>query len=75
MNVAVGGTSGFFLDGVGGKPWSDKSNAAANEFYNAKSQWLPTWDMKGDGSSMVVDWVRVWSLDNVEEEKTFFTTK
>jgi len=36
MNVAVGGTGGYFPDGVGNKPWSDKEPHAVNSFYNAK---------------------------------------
>ncbi|KAG0278786.1 hypothetical protein BGZ95_003184, partial [Linnemannia exigua] len=43
MNVAVAGTAGYFPDGVGGKPWSDKSPHAVNEFYAAKADWYPTW--------------------------------
>lgn len=58
MNVAVGGTSGYFPDGVGGKPWSDTSNAAANQFWAGKGQWETTW--KGEDVAMKVDYVRVW---------------
>ena len=57
MNVAVGGTNSYFPDNVGGKPWSDTSNDAANEFWNGKAQWLPTWQA---GSPMMIDSVRVW---------------
>lgn len=28
MNIAVGGTNGFFPDGMGGKPWQDSSSTA-----------------------------------------------
>eukprot|EP01088_Endostelium_zonatum_P000781 TRINITY_DN11035_c0_g1_i1.p1 TRINITY_DN11035_c0_g1~~TRINITY_DN11035_c0_g1_i1.p1 ORF type:complete len:367 (-),score=71.45 TRINITY_DN11035_c0_g1_i1:31-1092(-) len=59
MNVAVGGTNGYFPDGVGGKPWTDASPHASNEFYAAKNQWLPTW--KGDECALQVDWIRVYS--------------
>lgn len=62
INLAVGGTAGYFPDGVGGKPWSDTSSNAVNEFYNAEGAWLPTWQ-KGPGSSALqVDYVKVWSL-------------
>ena len=44
MNVAVGGTGGYFPDGDCGKPWSDKDSHAVNAFYNAKDQWYPTWN-------------------------------
>jgi beta-glucanase (GH16 family) len=32
LNVAVGGTNGWFQDGVGNKPWTDAGHAAA-DFY------------------------------------------
>ena len=58
MNLAVGGTNGYFPDGVAGKPWSDTSSSAANEFWAAASaQWAPTW---ASGSPMMVDSVKVW---------------
>jgi len=55
MNVAVGGTNGYFPDGAASKPWQDTSNSAANEFWSASSQWLPSWT-----SPMMVDSVKVW---------------
>lgn len=60
MNVAVGGTSGYFPDGMAGKPWSDQSQHAATEFYQAKGAWWPTW--KGEDSALQVDFVRVTAL-------------
>lgn len=45
MNVAVGGTSDYFNDGVGpsnGKPWNNKDPHAVNQFWNAKQQWYNT---------------------------------
>lgn len=35
INVAVGGTNGYFEDAVGDKPWSD-AGPAASEFYKSK---------------------------------------
>ena len=35
MNVAVGGVSGYFPDGVGGKVWSNDDSHAVNAFYDA----------------------------------------
>ncbi|CAN0420528.1 unnamed protein product, partial [Hapterophycus canaliculatus] len=46
MNVAVGGVSGFFPDGLGGKMWNNKDSDAAMKFLEATSQWFPTWDGK-----------------------------
>jgi hypothetical protein len=59
LNVAVGGTA-FFADGVANKPWSNNSPRAAEEFYDNKGQWYPTW--KKQDSAMQVDWVKIWDL-------------
>lgn len=57
LNVAVGGTNGYFPDAMGGKPWSDTSDSAANLFWAAyASQWGPTW---ASGSPMMIDSVTV----------------
>jgi hypothetical protein len=63
INLAVGGTSGYFPDGVGSKPWSDTSPRASSEFYDNKGQWLPTW---GGHSTFQVDSVKVWDLSGIE---------
>jgi hypothetical protein len=55
INLAVGGTNGYFPDGVGGKPWTDTSAHAANDFWGAVDTWYPTWT-----SPMMVDYVRVY---------------
>lgn len=60
MNVAVGGASGFFPDGQGGKPWNDKDPHNVNAFYAAKNSWYPTWGAR-DESALQVDWIRVTS--------------
>ena len=60
MNLAVGGTVGYFKDGVAGKPWSNQGTSATNEFYNAKNAWWPTWQ---DDPTLQVDSVNVWSFD------------
>jgi hypothetical protein len=36
LNVAVGGTNGFFPDNVGDKPWLDSSTTAMSDFWAAK---------------------------------------
>lgn len=58
LNVAVGGTNGYFPDGLGNKPWSNRSPHAVNEFYRAKDRWYPTW--KGEDASLRVDYIRVY---------------
>ena len=57
LNLAVGGVSGFFPDGVGDKPWNDSSSTSATDFWNGKEQWLPTWK---ESSTFEVDYVRVY---------------
>jgi len=67
LNVAVGGTAFFpdtFHNSVG-KPWNDKSEFASRDFWNAKSQWYPTWNPdtnNGEDAAMQVDYIRVWKL-------------
>lgn len=57
MNVAVGGTNGWFPDGDASKPWVDASSTAKHDFWNAQKQWYPTWAKQGE---MVVKSVNMW---------------
>lgn len=60
LNVAVGGTSGFFPDGWtynSKKPWDNNSEHEPDEFWAARADWLPSW--KGDDVAMKVDWVEM----------------
>jgi beta-glucanase (GH16 family) len=57
LNVAVGGTNGWFEDGMKQKPWVDTSGRAPLDFWNAREQWYPTWQDKG---SMIVKSVKMW---------------
>ena len=59
INVAVGGTNGWFQDGVAGKPWVDSSLTAKYTFWQARDQWLPTWQAPGAGQ-MEVSKVEMW---------------
>ncbi len=43
LNLAVGGTNGWFEDNVNGKPWLDASPNARKDFWQAKDRWFPTW--------------------------------
>lgn len=43
LDLAAGGTSGWFPDNVGGKPWLDNSESAMAEFAQAQSTWSQTW--------------------------------
>lgn len=60
LNVAVGGTNGWFEDGVASKPWIDASLTAKKDFWNAQKTWLPTWEKKGE---MIVKSVKVWQQE------------
>lgn len=57
LNVAVGGTNGWFEDGVQGKPWVDASPTAMHDFWKAKEMWYPTWEKAG---WMEVKSVKMW---------------
>ncbi|OMP82843.1 Beta-1,3-glucan-binding protein [Diplodia seriata] len=57
LNVAVGGTNGWFTDGKYSKPWIDASATAKKDFWNARNSWYPTWEKNGQ---MIVDSVKMW---------------
>lgn len=59
FNLAVGGTNGYFPDGVGGKPWSDKSSTAFMEFNNALPSVIQTWGA-GNEAALQIRSVNVW---------------
>jgi beta-glucanase (GH16 family) len=60
LDVAVGGTNGWFEDGKSGKPWVDASPTAKRDFWNARGSWLPTWEQ---GGWMEVRSVRMWQQE------------
>ena len=62
INLACGGTVGYFPDG-NGKPWSDTSPHAVNEFYDAKAQWYSTWN--GESSALQIESVKVWVYPSI----------
>ncbi|KAL2429927.1 Beta-1,3-glucan-binding protein [Exophiala dermatitidis] len=59
LNVAVGGTNGWFKDGEASKPWVDASPTAKRDFWAARDQWYPTWDNE-NGPAMQVRSVKMW---------------
>jgi len=61
LNLAVGGTNGFFVDQVGNKPWVNDNEYAPRAFWNAVNQWYPTWGA-GDTKGMTVQSVKMYSL-------------
>jgi len=68
VNVAVGGTNGFFPDTWTNrpypKPWLNTSGNAFRDFWNARGNWLPTWNQggpnNGEDAALVVNYIRVW---------------
>jgi len=61
MNVAVGGTGGYFPDGYN-KPWKNADPNAKQAFLAASNQWYPTW--QGEQAAMQVDWVKVYQNES-----------
>jgi beta-glucanase (GH16 family) len=57
LNVAVGGTNGWFEDSIAGKPWVDGGPTAKLDFWKARDAWYPTWETGGE---MVVKSVKMW---------------
>lgn len=53
LDLAVGGTSGWFPDGVGGKPWFDTSGdaVAMHSFALNQNVWSKTWPSNEDDVS------------------------
>lgn len=57
LNVAVGGTNGWFQDGLQSKPWVDLSPSAKSDFWKARDDWYPTWK---DSSALKIKSVKMW---------------
>ena len=69
FNVAVGGTNSYFPDGQCGKPWTNTSPRASNEFYDNKEKWFESWNYPAThDSAMQIDYVKVWGPDVTEDE-------
>ncbi|KAM5543724.1 hypothetical protein V8D89_002341 [Ganoderma adspersum] len=62
LDVAAGGTSGWFPDNVGGKPWFDGSDTAMRDFAKAQDTWSATWPSSSQDRAMRVDYVKMWKL-------------
>ncbi len=61
MDVAVGGTNGFFLDKQGdNKPWSNDAYNARSQFWGSREQWLATWPKDPRRRGMAIDYVKMW---------------
>ncbi|KAF8737453.1 hypothetical protein AX14_012841 [Amanita brunnescens Koide BX004] len=62
IDLAVGGTSGWFPDNKGGKPWYDGSLTAMREFAEAQDVWAATWPQNPDDRSLRIDYIKMWQL-------------
>ena len=69
LNVAVGGTNGWFEDGASGKPWVDNSPTAKNDFWSSQKEWYPTWTAPGAGQ-MEISSVKMWKQVDDNEDST-----
>uniref|UniRef100_A0A8W8N654 CBM39 domain-containing protein n=1 Tax=Magallana gigas TaxID=29159 RepID=A0A8W8N654_MAGGI len=59
LNVAVGGTSGFFAEGQYDVPksWRNDSPHPMRDFWEHRGEWLKTWH--GDDVAMLIDYVEM----------------
>jgi hypothetical protein len=64
MNVAVGGTNGWFPEDQGNKPWLNQAKNPPRDFVNGIAQWYPTWPSNVEDRAMVVDYVKMWKHCN-----------
>ncbi|CCM00465.1 uncharacterized protein FIBRA_02498 [Fibroporia radiculosa] len=62
LDVAAGGTSGWFPDSVGNKPWYDGSPTAMREFALAQETWYATWPSDDTDRAFRVSSVNMWKL-------------
>eukprot|EP01084_Bolivina_argentea_P014699 27493_1 len=72
LNVAAGGTNGYFPTGSVSspqglpsytQPWPDDSQVAYQQFWASVNQWYPTWhpfENNGEAAAMKIDYIRVY---------------
>ncbi|KAI8855050.1 concanavalin A-like lectin/glucanase domain-containing protein [Chytridium lagenaria] len=68
LNVAVGGTNGYFPDNDGNKPWqnSDSPGRAMYKFLEDLPSWYNTTWPENDDRAMQVDYVKIWKICNID---------
>jgi len=64
LNLAVGGTNGWFEDNKSGKPWVDASPRANRDFWEDRANWEPTWTQP----QMEVEQVSMWQQCDGNED-------
>ncbi|KAG9311353.1 concanavalin A-like lectin/glucanase [Chiua virens] len=62
IDLAAGGTSGWFPDSVGGKAWYDGSGTAMRDFAAAQDTWSKTWPSSANNRAFRIDYVKMWQL-------------
>ncbi|EIM84966.1 glycoside hydrolase family 16 protein [Stereum hirsutum FP-91666 SS1] len=62
LDVAIGGTNGWFPDAAGNKPWLNGELDAMRKFALTQDDWSSTWPTDEDQRAMVVDYVKMWQL-------------
>ncbi|TFY58030.1 hypothetical protein EVJ58_g6670 [Rhodofomes roseus] len=60
LDLAVGGTNGWFPDAVGDKPWLDASSAAMHDFAQAQDSWYATWPQDTQDRAFIIESVKMW---------------
>lgn len=61
LSLAIGGQNAYFIDGVDGKPWVDKSPSAMWDFWQGRSTWNATWG-NGTDRALAVSSINMWTL-------------
>lgn len=61
LNVAVGGTNGWFPDSDE-KPWLNGATTAMRDFLLAKDKWYPSWSDNLEKRALAIDYVKMWQL-------------
>ncbi|KAL3274997.1 hypothetical protein HHI36_019770 [Cryptolaemus montrouzieri] len=66
VNLAIGGTNGYFPDestNPNGKPWKNWSKQASRDFWNGNWQWRHTWNERDDSQrALKVDYIKIWAI-------------
>ena len=75
LNLAVGGTVGWFTSLFKpSPPWNNTDGLKAmTSFWEARDQWLPTWD--GNDSAFKIDYVKVWKTKKFDEKSEALLVK
>ncbi|KAH9984208.1 concanavalin A-like lectin/glucanase domain-containing protein [Russula vinacea] len=60
LDVAVGGTNGWFPDGAGNKPWLNGAINAMQLFAQSQDKWSETWPESEEDRAMRIDYVKMW---------------